>query len=84
MPPLNPSLPPIVATPLFWVLVVACVIAQLFIVRGLFRADPAGASPNAPREGVPTPRGFMEFAWAVMPIIGIVATFVGAWRLMPR
>jgi hypothetical protein len=72
------------ATPLFWVLVAACVVAQLLIVRGLFNADPAGASPNAPRDGVPTPRHWMEVAWAVVPIAGLVATFVGTWRLMSR
>jgi hypothetical protein len=84
MPDLSPTLSPIAAIVLFWALVVACAIAQLFIVRGLYHADPAGASPNASREGVPTPRRWMEVAWAVLPIAGLIATFLGAWRLMPR
>lgn len=84
MPPQSAPLPAMLSTPLFWGLVIACVIAQLYIVRGLFNADPSGASPNAPREGVPAPRHWMEVAWALLPIAGLVATFVGTWRLMSR
>jgi hypothetical protein len=84
MPDFLLTLSPAVARALFWGLVIACVIAQVLIVRGLFRADPAGASPNASREGVPTPRHAMEVAWAILPIVGLIATFVGAWRLLPR
>lgn len=84
MPDLSPSLSPLLARVLFGMLVVSCVVAQIFIVRGLYHADPAGASPNASRDGVPTPRRWMEVAWAILPIAGLIATFLGAWRLMPR
>lgn len=86
MTALAPWLSPAVSTALFWLLVVACVVAQGYIVRGLFRADPvAGRAGSAvPQSEVPHQNRWMELAWAILPIVGLIAVFVGAWRLMPR
>ncbi len=63
---------------LFWVSVVACVVAQYFIVRAVVRAVPAETgSPD-----VPSPNKAMEIAWAILPALLMLAVFVGAWRHM--
>jgi hypothetical protein len=73
------SLPPAVVTALFWSAVVACVIAQLFILRAVFRT-----LPNLPTSSqVPTPHRLTEILWVVLPVGGLVAAFVGAWRALP-
>jgi hypothetical protein len=72
-------------TILFWMLVVACAVAQFYIVRGLFRAEVSPAEQSAlgaAASSVPQPRRAAEVAWAILPLVGLVAVFVGAWRLM--
>ncbi|MDQ8168925.1 MAG: hypothetical protein P3B76_03540 [Gemmatimonadota bacterium] len=73
------TLPPTVTTALFWSAVVACVIAQLFILRAVFRT-----LPNLPTSSqVPTPHRLTEIVWVVLPVGGLLAVFVGAWRALP-
>ncbi len=71
-------LPSPVAGALFWVGVVACVVAQYFIIRAVWRAVPSvTGSPD-----VPSPHRGMEIAWAILPAVLIVAVFLGAWRVL--
>ena len=74
------------STALFWLLVASCLIAQAYIARGLFRADPAAgrAGSAVPESEVPHQNRWMELTWAILPIVGLIAVFVGAWRLMPH
>ncbi|MCA0377098.1 MAG: hypothetical protein LCH84_15745 [Gemmatimonadetes bacterium] len=78
MRPLSLWLPSGAVTALFAALLLTCLVAQVLIVRGLFRAQLPGTSP-----ALPTPRRWAEVAWAVLPIIGLLLAFVGAWRLLP-
>lgn len=72
---------------MFWTLLALCLVAQALIVRGLFHAKvPAGspgAAPAASATSLPTSRRWAEVAWAVLPIVGILLAFLGAWRLLP-
>jgi hypothetical protein len=76
---LTVSLPPAVVTALFWSAVVACVIAQLFILRAVFRTLPI--LPSSAQ--VPTPHRLTEILWVVLPVGGLIAVFVGAYRALP-
>ncbi|HEY0929665.1 MAG TPA: hypothetical protein VGE27_07075 [Gemmatimonas sp.] len=73
------SLAPGVSTAMFWLFVAACVIAQLFIVRAVFRALQATPASSA----VPAPRRAAEIFWAIIPVFGLIAAFWGAWRALP-
>jgi len=72
------TMSPALASGIFWVAVVICAVAQLFILRAVFRTLPAPSSPD-----VPAPRRWAEIAWAILPMLGLVAVFLGAWRLLP-
>ena len=72
------TLSPALASGTFWAMVVICAVAQLFILRAVFRTLPAPSSPH-----VPAPRRWAEIVWAIVPMVGLVAVFVGAWRLLP-
>ncbi len=66
---------------LFWVAVVCCAVAQLFIMRAVFRVLPPRApSPDAP--AVPMPHRLQEIGWAILPAFLLAAAFIGAWRAM--
>lgn len=76
--PIGSLLSPPVATALFWVAVAVCAIAQLYIMRAVFRT-----LPDAPTNStVPAPRQWAEVVQAILPIAGLVALFYGAWRAM--
>lgn len=75
---LNPLLPFGLLTALFWVLVAACVVAQVFIVRAVFRTLPAAPTSSA----VPAPRRWAEVVQVILPVVGLVALFLGAWRAL--
>ena len=73
-------LPPGVAAALFWASVVACLVAQGFIIRAALRAEvppPSGTQVPAPHRGA-------EVAWAVLPVVALVAVWLGAWRALPN
>jgi heme/copper-type cytochrome/quinol oxidase subunit 2 len=71
----------------FWVAAVACVVAQVAIVRSVLvarapadgsHAESARVEPSrrtAPRRGV-------EVAWAVVPALALAAVLVLTWRAM--
>ncbi len=77
---LTVSLPPAAATALFWSAVVACGIAQLFILRAVFRTLPVLPSSSE----VPTPHRLTEIVWVVLPVGGLIAVFIGAYGALPR
>lgn len=70
-------LPGSLMTGLFWLAAAACAMAQLFILRAVIR-QPPGAAVSA---SVPAPRRTAEIVWVLLPMVGLVAAFVGAWRL---
>ena len=71
-------MPGLLHVTLFWVAVVACAVAQWFILRGVLRTAPDGAvSPN-----VRTPNRATEIFWAILPAFFLVAAFLYAWRAM--
>jgi hypothetical protein len=78
--PSTSVLPPGVAAALFWASVLACLVAQLFIIRAALRAE----IPPAPGAQVPAPRRGAEVAWAVLPVVALVAVWLGAWRALPN
>lgn len=76
---------PVVQGALFWSAVLACAIAQFFILRTAFR--PAGATDTSTEPGgrammVPSSRRAMEMIWAVLPALLLGAAFFFAWRAM--
>jgi hypothetical protein len=71
-------LSPTLLTALFWMAVAICGVAQLFIMRAVFRTLPAAPTNSA----VPAPRRWAEIVQVLLPIIGLVALFYGAWRAM--
>lgn len=77
--PIDSWLSPAIGTALFWFAVVACCVAQYFIMRAVFRTLPAAPTSSA----VPAPRRWAEIVQVILPIAGLVALFYGAWRAMP-
>ena len=70
---------------IFWVAVVACAIAQLFILRAVFRVTPGASSSTesiAEASGVPTPHRLTEIVWVLLPVLLLALAFFGAWRAM--
>lgn len=69
----------------FWLAVVLCAIAQLFILKAVLFPGPVPAMGPA-AEGraagrlLPASRP-LEIAWAVLPAIALVWMFVWAWQL---
>ena len=73
-------MPSSLANAIFWVAVVACAVAQGFIVRGALRV---AAAPQL--EGrVPVARRRMEIAWAVLPVVALALVLAATWRAMHR
>ncbi len=77
-PPIDSWLSPAAATSIFWVAVAVCAVAQLFIMRAVFRTLPDAPTNRA----VPAPRQWAEVVQAILPIGGLAALFYGAWRAM--
>jgi hypothetical protein len=70
---------------IFWVAVVACAIAQLFILRAVFRVTPSAGSSSesiAEASGVPAPHRLTEIVWVLLPVLLLALAFFGAWRAM--
>ncbi|MCO4099642.1 MAG: hypothetical protein HEQ38_09635 [Gemmatimonas sp.] len=76
--PIDSWLSPAAATSFFWVAVAVCAVAQLYIMRAVFRTLPDAPTNSA----VPAPRQWAEVVQAILPIGGLVALFYGAWRAM--
>jgi len=75
---------------IFWVAVVLCAVAQIFILRAVFRVTPAGvqagsantSTPEGEQASVPSPHRVTEIVWVVLPVVLLAAAFVFAWRTM--
>lgn len=75
---------------IFWIAVAACAVAQIFILRAVFRVTPAGiaagssasSTPDGESVSVPKPHRLTEIVWVVLPVVLLVLAFVGAWRVM--
>ncbi len=76
--PIDSMLSPTISTALFWFAVAICGVAQFFIMRAVFRTLPAAPTNSA----VPAPRRWAEIVQVLLPIVGLVALFYGAWRAM--
>lgn len=63
------------AETIFWIAAVACVIAQVAILRSTFAARYANKSelvPDSPRSS--------ELAWAVIPALALSAVLIATWQ----
>ena len=63
------------AETVFWIAAVACVIAQLAILRSTFMARSAKKSELVPSA---SPRG--ELAWAVIPALALGVVLTATWQ----
>jgi len=72
---------PILLDGLFWMTVVCCIVAQLFILRAVFRVLPP-RSATAEASGVPAPHRTQEIVWAILPAFLLAAVLIGAWQLL--
>lgn len=62
---------------IFFIAAAACLVAQMFVVRAVWRVLPLGtSSPD-----VPVPRRAMEIVWVVLPALLLIGVFLGTWRL---
>jgi len=65
-----------IATTIFWVSVVLCVIAHRYILRSAFAAGAAVQHSHT----LPPIRRAAEIVWVVVPAIGLVFLLVATWR----
>ena len=63
------------AETIFWIAAVACVIAEVTILRSTFGAQRANRS-----ELVPASSRGGELAWAVIPALALCAVLVATWQ----
>jgi hypothetical protein len=79
---------PSAADAIFWVAVVCCAVAELFILRSTFapreRRRPSGDDPPGPRSAEPLPllRRAAELAWALIPAVALALVLAATWRAM--
>ncbi len=79
---------------IFWIAVASCAVAQIFILRAVFRVTPpattigstanglTSSAPEGVMVSVPTPHRLTEIVWVILPVALLVLAFVGAWRVM--
>jgi len=65
-----------IATTIFWVAVVLCVIAHRYILRSAFAAGAAVQHSHT----LPPIRRAAEVVWVVVPAIALVFVLVATWR----
>ena len=63
------------AETIFWIAVVACVVAEVAILRSTFVARRANKS-----ELVPASSRSGELAWAVVPALALCAVLIATWQ----
>lgn len=63
------------AETIFWIATVACVIAELAILRSIFAARSPDKSTLVPSA---SPRG--EIVWAILPALALVFLLTATWR----
>ena len=73
-------LSPFVATVLFWIAAVACVVAQAAILRSVLRVMRAASARRAPDAPVSRARPLVELMWALLPAVALVAVLAATWR----
>src|SRR4051812_17356346 len=79
---------------IFWIAVASCALAQIFILKAVFRVTPGAAANGSSAHGVtssapegesvsvPTPHRLTEIVWVILPVALLALAFVGAWRAM--
>ena len=65
-----------IATTIFWVAVVLCVIAHRYILRSAFAAGAAVQHSHT----LPPIRRAAEVVWVVVPAVALVFLFIATWR----
>jgi len=81
---------PSAADAIFWVAVVCCAVAELFILRSTYAAHrgggrrAAGDDPAGPSSAEPLPplRRAAELAWAVVPAVALALVLAATWRAL--
>lgn len=63
------------ADTIFWIAVVSCLVAQIAIVRSVFRMR-----GETPAGGLPRPRTGVEMAWVIVPAIALAGVLALTWR----
>ncbi len=63
------------AETIFWIAALACVIAELAILRSTFAARRANKSDQVPSS---SPRG--ELAWAIIPALALGVVLTATWQ----
>jgi hypothetical protein len=63
------------AETIFWIAAIACVIAEIAILRSTFAARSANKSELVPTA---SPRG--ELAWAIIPALALVVVLSATWQ----
>ena len=71
-------MPPVLSDAIFWVAVVCCLVAELFILRSVFAMRDAGAREGA----LPRVRRPMEMVWAVVPAVALALVLAATWRTL--
>ena len=69
---------PALSDAIFWVAVVCCAVAELFILRSVFGAHPVPASGGT----LPRVRRPMEALWAVVPAVALALVLAATWRAL--
>jgi heme/copper-type cytochrome/quinol oxidase subunit 2 len=72
---------PFLADAIFWVAVVACLVAQVGIIRAT-RATTHAARTVVPAASHRAATRAEEIAWAVLPVIALVVALVLTWRTL--
>ena len=67
---------PMIATTIFWVAVVLCVIAHRYILRSAFAAGAAVDHSHT----LPPIRKAAEVLWVVLPAVALVFLLIATWR----
>ena len=65
-----------IATSIFWVAVVLCVIAHRYILRSAFAAGAAVEHSHT----LPPVRRAAEVLWVVLPAVALVFLLIATWR----
>ena len=79
---------PSTADAIFWVAVVCCAVAELFILRSTFAARGSRRSSGDDRAGPPSAeplpplRRAAELAWAVVPAVALALVLAATWRAL--
>jgi heme/copper-type cytochrome/quinol oxidase subunit 2 len=76
-----PVVSPAVATALFWVAVVCCIVAQIALIDAAIRAPMQGSSESA---SMRMPSRVTEIGWTIVPAIGLAVLLVFTWRATHR